>query len=137
MARPNVLRWLWFAFGGRLPMRYREWALHDATSRTWLLRFGLRAMVRMAPLVLGALLVLWLVDAEPGLAVASVALGLIVGVYYSMSYALERTDQQLAAYDYPRGTAERVRRERSGPKLQAQLDRYNRTYRQPPDTTQP
>lgn len=133
MERPNVFQWLWFAFGGRLPARYREWVLQDATSRVWLLRFGARSMVRMTPLVLGALIVLWLVDAQPGLAVASVLLGLIVGVYYSMSYALERTDQQLATYGYPHGTAEQVRHERAGPKYQAQRDRYNRTWRQPPD----
>jgi hypothetical protein len=131
-ARPNPAQWLWFAFGGRLPLRYREWALRDATSRTWLLRFAARAMIRMAPLVLGALVVLWLVDAKPGLAVASVALGLIVGTYFSMSYAVERTDQQLLTYGYPRGTAEVARQRRSGAKYQAQRERYERNWRQPP-----
>jgi Family of unknown function (DUF5313) len=67
--RPNVFQWLWFAFGGRLPMRYREWVLQDAVSRTWLLRFTARALVRIAPLVVATLIVLWLVDAAFGLGV--------------------------------------------------------------------
>jgi len=132
MTRPNVFQWLWFAFGGRLPMRYREWVLQDAVSRTWLLRFTARALVRIAPLVVAALVVLWLVDAEPWLAVAAVVLGLIVGLYYAMSYAPERVDQQLVTYGYPPGTTERIRQDRSGTNNAAQRERYERTWRQPP-----
>jgi len=131
--RPNVIQWLWFAFGGRLPMRYREWVLADATSRTWLLRFTARALVRIAPLVVAALAVLWLVDAKPALGLAAVVLGLTVGIYYAMSYAPERVDQQLATYGYPEGTAAEIRQERSGPKNTAQRERYDRTWRQPPE----
>jgi hypothetical protein len=130
--RPNVFQWLWFAFGGRLPTRYREWVLRDAVSRTWLLRFTARALVRIAPLVVATLVVLWLVDAALGLGVASVALGLIVGIYYAMSYAPERTDLQLAAYGYPPGTADRIRRERAATKNAGQRERYERNWRQPP-----
>jgi len=110
-------------------MRYRQWALADAASRTWLLRFVARSLVRLAPVVLAAVAVLWLVDAHVGLAAASVALGLIVGVYYSMSYAPERVDQQLASYGYPPGTAERMRRERDANKNEAQRERYERMWR--------
>lgn len=130
--RPNPVQWLWFAFGGRLPNRYREWVLHDAVSRTWLLRFAVRALVRISPLVLAALVVLRLLDAHVGLALASVVLGLFVGVYYAMSYAVERVDQQLARYGYPNGTAERMREERSGARTAAQRERYDRTWRRPP-----
>jgi len=128
-SRPNIVQWLWYAVGGRLPMRYRQWALMDAVSRTWLLRFAARALVRLTPVVLAAVVVLWLVDAHVGLAAASVALGLIVGVYYSMSYAPERVDQQLAGYGYPPGTAERMRQERNANKNEAQRERYERMWR--------
>lgn len=129
--RPNAFRWVWFAFGGRLPMRHRDWVLQDAVSRTWLLRFATRALVRIAPLVVAALVVLWLVGAEPALSVAAVALGLTVGIYYAMSYAPERVDQQLSAYGYGPGTAERLRQERSGRMTETQRERYERTWRRP------
>ena len=132
--RPNVFQWLWFAFGGRLPMRYREWVLRDAVSRTWLLRFTARALIRIAPLVVAALVVLWLVDAAFGLGVASVVLGLIVGIYYAMSYAPERIDLQLAAYGYPPGTADRTRQERSAAKNASQRERYERNWRRSPES---
>jgi hypothetical protein len=134
MSRPNVFQWLWFAFGGRLPTRYREWVLQDAVSRAWLLRFTVRALVRIAPLVLAALLVLWLVDAHFGIALAAVVLGCTVGIYYSMSYAPERVDQQLRAYGYPPGTADRMRQERAGSKNERERARYERTWRRPGDT---
>lgn len=127
--RPNIFQWLWYAVGGRLPMRYRQWALADAVSRTWLLRFAVKALVRLAPFVVGAGIVLWLADAHVGLAVASVTLGLIVGIYYSMSYAPERVDQQLTSYGYPSGTAERMRQERNADKNEAQRERYERIWR--------
>jgi Family of unknown function (DUF5313) len=34
-ARPDPLHWLWYALGGGLPPRYRDWVLHDATAPTW------------------------------------------------------------------------------------------------------
>lgn len=33
--RPDPLRRLWYAYGGGLAPRYREWVLFDATCRTW------------------------------------------------------------------------------------------------------
>jgi Family of unknown function (DUF5313) len=134
VTRPNVFQWIWFAFGGRLPMRFREWVLQDAVSRTWLLRFSARAVVRIAPLVIAALIVLRLVDAQLAIAVAAVVLGLTVGLYYALSYAPERVDQQLVSYGYPPGTAERTREERSGAKTQRERERYERTWRPPPDS---
>ena len=110
-------------------MRYRQWALVDAVSRTWLLRFVAKALVRLAPFVLAAMVVLWLVDAPVGLAAASVAIGLIVGVYYSLSYAPERLDRQLASYGYPPGTAERMRQERNANKIETQREQYERMWR--------
>jgi hypothetical protein len=36
ITRPDPLRRLWYAYGGGLAPRYREWVLFDATCRTWL-----------------------------------------------------------------------------------------------------
>src|SRR6185312_16595006 len=49
--RPDPLRWLWYSFGGGLPPRYREWVLHDVTTRSWALRQALRSLLMVAPLV--------------------------------------------------------------------------------------
>ena len=55
MTRPDPIRWLWYALGGRLGPRYREWVLHDATCRTWRLRHFARIGVQLlivTPLIL-------------------------------------------------------------------------------------
>ncbi|HEY1572482.1 MAG TPA: DUF5313 family protein [Pseudonocardiaceae bacterium] len=104
MLRPNPVQWLWYAWGGRLPQRYREWVLHDVTTRTWLLRHMARAVVLtltavavvFIPLVLVVHVVFWL-------AVAATVLGVLVSVYYSMSYAWESGDVRLTKYGYPAG----------------------------------
>ena len=49
---PNPLLWLWYQYGGTLPARHRAWVLHDATAPSWLLRAGLRSLMRLVPVVL-------------------------------------------------------------------------------------
>ncbi|HSK60170.1 MAG TPA: DUF5313 family protein [Actinomycetospora sp.] len=56
MTRPGVLRWLGYAFGARLPVRYAPWVLHDLTTRTWFLRHLSRSAVQATPAALLALL---------------------------------------------------------------------------------
>jgi len=43
--RPSPLRWLKYAFGGRLPDRYDEWVLHDLTGPDWRIREAGRIML--------------------------------------------------------------------------------------------
>ena len=50
MERPSVLRWFGYAVGVRLPERYNDWALHDATSKHWRARFVLQRSIGIAPL---------------------------------------------------------------------------------------
>jgi hypothetical protein len=50
--------WTWYAFGGKLPDRYREWVMHDVTCRTWALRHVARSLVQVAPVALLLLVVL-------------------------------------------------------------------------------
>jgi hypothetical protein len=52
-ARPGVLRWFWYAFGGGLPARHSTWVLHDMTCRTWVVRHIVRSLVQLTiPIVL-------------------------------------------------------------------------------------
>lgn len=43
--RPDPARWLWYAFWGPLPVRYRTWVLYDVTCSTWILRHLARVLV--------------------------------------------------------------------------------------------
>ena len=52
--RPDPLRWIWYAFGGALGPRYRQWVLRDLTCRTRWERQIARAVVQVMPLAFGA-----------------------------------------------------------------------------------
>ena len=54
--RPGAWRWLGYAFGARLPVRFGRWVLHDLTARTWFLRHLARTAVQCVPAALLALL---------------------------------------------------------------------------------
>jgi hypothetical protein len=133
LRRPDPVRWVWYAFGGRLPTRYREWVHHDLTTRTWFVRFLLRSLIQVTPLVVLIVLGLALLLGAPWpLAIASSALGFIVGVYYSLSYAVESTENRISRYGYPRGEAERTRRARAAETTEAATARYNAVHRRTP-----
>jgi hypothetical protein len=53
--RPNVWRWLWYAFGGSLPQRHASWVLHDVVAPTWVLRHAARSVVQLALPITAAL----------------------------------------------------------------------------------
>ena len=48
-ARPGPLQWLWYALGGGLAPRYRDWVLRDTTAPGWWWRQIVRALVQAAP----------------------------------------------------------------------------------------
>lgn len=99
--RPNPIRWLWQAFGGRIPQRYHEWILHDATVRTWWLRYLLRTIIKVLPVMAALFVFLHSFGGPIWLTLQSISIGLIVAVYYSISYADENTDSRVASYGYP------------------------------------
>ena len=105
--RPNPLQWLWYAYGGRLPSRLREWVLYDTTSRTWALRHLSRTLAQCAPSLLLVLL--------PGPVWLRLTLPLMVllgALYTSVSYIEETTEHRLAKHGYPLGMGREVRRAR-------------------------
>lgn len=123
--RPNPATWAWYALGGRLPERNREWVLHDITARTWVLRHFARTTVLIAPLVL-----VWLfVPAPLGLRLALVALGCIVGYFYSLAYMEEGCEHRLVKHGYEFGTGRRIRAEASQQKTAEARARYEARYR--------
>ncbi|MBB2939285.1 hypothetical protein FHX82_006371 [Amycolatopsis bartoniae] len=125
--RPNPVQWLWYALGGRLPERCREWVLHDTTSRTWVLRHAARSTVLVGPLML-----VWLLLPAPiGLRLALVLMAALVGYFYSFVYMEEAAENRLAKHGYPRGTGKRVRKEATAEEDEAARQRYIARYRTP------
>jgi hypothetical protein len=102
VVRPAPHRWLWYAFGGRLPARHRNWVLHDTTTSTWGLRHVARSLVQMAiPIVL----ILALLPAGWGLRAAVAGGGLFLGLLYSLAYMPETTEHRVVKAGFPAGTA--------------------------------
>jgi hypothetical protein len=110
--RPNPVLWLYYEFGGRLPVSYRDWVLHDTTCRTWLLRVVLRVLVRFAPVAVVLALVLrgWLGGAW-GLVLGSILLGVLVYLRFALTVAADSVDSRLTRYGYPAGHGTAVRQE--------------------------
>lgn len=109
--RPNPLQWVRYAFGGRLPDRYRDWVLHDTTSRTWLWRFVLRVVVETLPLLIIGFVVLTLLTPVPvGLTFGALAIALVTSLYFTVTSADELTEARLVKHGFPPGTGKQTRR---------------------------
>jgi hypothetical protein len=125
--RPGPIRWLWYAFGGRLPGEYREWVLHDLTSPTWPLRHLARLLTQLAPVAVVLVAVL------PGplwVRVMGVVGGSVVGLLYSYVFLYEATERRATKAGYPHGTLQVVREERrAGRALKRAADEFERTWR--------
>jgi hypothetical protein len=104
--RPGVLTWLWYALGGRIPARFSPWVLHDTTTRTWAARHLIRSAVQLAvPIGLVLLLVpgaFWI----RGLAALG---GVLLGLFFSLAYMPETTENRVKRAGYPAGTAQAAR----------------------------
>lgn len=126
-SRPNPLQWLWYAFGGRLPARLREWVHHDVTCRTWWLRHLARSLAQLAPFavillaVLGISWITWV----------AVVAGVLLGLIYSVAYIEETCEHRLIKHGYPAGTGRAVRSEATAGQRDAEQARYDAIYRNP------
>ncbi len=123
--RPDPLRWIWYAFGGSLGRRYRQWVLHDLTCRTRWERQIARAVVQVAPLAVVLLLVL----GSGWIAWVGVGCGLVLALIYSIAYFDPAVEHRLARHGFPPGTADRIRTERDKAKHPERMRRYMETYR--------
>jgi hypothetical protein len=104
--RPGVLAWFWYALGGRLPARFSPWVLHDTTTRTWALRHLLRSAVQLA-VPIG--LVLLLVPGEFWIRGMAALGGVLLGLFFSLAYMPETTENRVKRAGYPAGTAQAAR----------------------------
>ncbi|MBP2478961.1 hypothetical protein JOF53_007833 [Crossiella equi] len=101
MRRPDPLRWLWYALGGRLPARYREWVRFDCTTRTWRLRYTSHVLVKATPFLVGGYLVLSLLPAPVWSILAALGLGLAYVLVLTLGTASEFRQNRLAQHGFP------------------------------------
>lgn len=130
--RPDPVRWLWYAYGGRLPRRYARWVLHDTTTRTWALRHVARVVIQAAPFV-AAIIVL--VPGPLWLRVMSATGGAIMGMIFAVCYIHETSEHRLVKAGYPPGTGHATRAARHSERDADAAARYAARYRVPPPTT--
>lgn len=130
--RPGPLRWIWYAFGGSLGPRYREWVLRDLTCRTRWGRQLIRGVVQVSPVAVVLLLMLgfeWMSD-------VGVGCGLVLGLIYSAAYFDQAADHRVVKHGYASGTIQRILRERDSAKHADRILRYVQTYRSNSDTNE-
>jgi hypothetical protein len=128
--RPNPMLWLWYAFGGKLPNRYREWVLHDATAPTWLVRHVARRLVFMAPIF--GLLYLFLavaLDFDVVTVLLGFGLGLYAGLYYALIFATNSVDVRVTRHGYPDEYASQVRKALKKAEHETKAARYDHKWR--------
>ncbi|MBE9373870.1 DUF5313 family protein [Saccharopolyspora sp. HNM0983] len=116
--------WVWYCFGGRLPQRYRAWVLHDVTCRTWVLRHLSHSLVQISPGLLFLLLPgpLWI-------SAMAVLGGVIIALWYSLSYMEHTSEHRLYKHGYPLGTGYATRQEAQADVRAAKAANYARIYR--------
>ncbi|GAA0525259.1 hypothetical protein GCM10011581_14740 [Saccharopolyspora subtropica] len=122
--RPNPFLWVWYAFGGRLPERYRDWVLHDVTCRTWVLRHAIRTLVQISPGLLFLLLPgpLWI-------RAMAVLGGVILALWYSLSYVEHTSEYRLTRHGFAMGTGRATREAAQAAVRAERADRYAAIYR--------
>jgi hypothetical protein len=104
--RPNPLRWLWYAVGGRLPDRYREWVLWDLTSPTWVFRHLSRALTQHS-----VWLLLLLLPIPISLRLWMIVVAVSVGLFFSLSFMEDASERRLIKHGFPVGLNRRIREE--------------------------
>ncbi len=126
-ARPGPLRWVWYALGGGLPPRYREWVLHDVTARTWWVRQIARALLVQALPV--AVVVGLLIPGSLAIRLMAVLGGVFVAMIYVVAFLDEAVEHRAMKAGYPRGFARGLRDAATQPERDAAARRYDGRYR--------
>jgi RsiW-degrading membrane proteinase PrsW (M82 family) len=100
--RPNPARWLWYAYGGRLPDRYHDWVRRDTTSSTWMVRHLIRTVVEALPILVLAFVLLDLFTPVPAWAIVGVLLiGMLVVLFFTIGTARDLVLVRLARHGFP------------------------------------
>jgi hypothetical protein len=112
---------MWYAAGGGLPEKYRDWVLHDTTSATWLVRHFARVL---AVLIIPTVLLVVLLPASGGLRALTALTTDSCVVLLSGILASDTTERRLHRMGYPWGTAASLRAQRAENAQRAAAERY-------------
>jgi hypothetical protein len=122
--RPGPFRWLWYAFGGKLPERCREWVLNDLTCRTWVFRHLARVLAQQPMWLLLLLLPLgWDVRWW------AFALAVTLSIFLSLLFTEDASERRVVKHGYPAGLARAIREEIPMPDRRRVVARYAARYR--------
>lgn len=116
-----MLRWVWYALGGRLPEQHREWVLRDTTSSTWLLRHFARVLVI---LVVPTVLLVVLLPTGAGFRALTAFTTDACVVLLTGILASDMTEWRLHRMGFPWGTAAELRGQRAENAQRATAQRY-------------
>jgi hypothetical protein len=125
-ARPGPLRWWWYALGGGLPPRYRDWVLRDTTAPGWWWRQIVRALVQAAPV---GLVVGLLIPGSLAIRLMAVLGGIFVAMIYVVAFIDEAVEHRAVKAGFPRGYAKALRDEARAPQRDEEARRYAERYR--------
>jgi Flp pilus assembly protein TadB len=98
MTRPNLLQYIGYSFGRKLPDSMRDWVRNDLTGDAALARHLFRAMVPFLPVFAAVVLLL------PGpfvLRGASLLLALILALIYAFAFRDMNRRRRLAQHGLP------------------------------------
>ncbi len=122
--RPGPFRWLWYAFGGRLPERCREWVLNDLTCRSWVFRHLARVLAQQPVWLLVLLLPLtWDVRWW------AFALATSLSIFLSLLFTEDASERRVVKHGYPAGLARAIREEIPMADRRLVVARYAARYR--------
>jgi hypothetical protein len=89
--RPPFLKWLKYAFGGRLPDRYDEWVLLDLTGPDW----RIREVGRIMLFALVPVLLLLMLPGKIEIRVYTALFVVIGPMFVGLAYGDELRDRRL------------------------------------------
>jgi hypothetical protein len=108
--KPNPWQWVRYAYGARLPDRYRDWVLHDATDQGWLWRYALLVVAQTAPwLTVVTVLLLVFTPLPVAWVVSAVGIALGLSLYFTLTSADELVEARLVKHGFPAGTGKSTR----------------------------
>ncbi|GAA1845969.1 hypothetical protein GCM10009836_26930 [Pseudonocardia ailaonensis] len=126
MARPGPWWWLWYAVGGRLPARFADWVLDDATCRTWVARHLLRTAV---PLVIVSAPIVLFVPGPLWVRLCGLLLGWLVSAQFAIFLLHDAVDHRARRAGWPPGHAQAVRDAAARAERERTRARYRARYR--------
>ncbi|NMM90477.1 hypothetical protein B2J88_40135 [Rhodococcus sp. SRB_17] len=96
-AAPNPIQWLGYSFGRKLPDSMREWVRNDLVGDWAVPRHLVRSMVPFLPVFV----IFMLFPGPWALRASMVLLGVLLALFYSVSYMAQNRSRRLERHGLP------------------------------------